>query len=53
MDNQQTQKTNNETVYVYPAGIGLDEDIVLKEEPVEVLNRSAFIAETTVSGLRG
>ena len=37
MDNQQTQKTNNETVYVYPAGIGLDEDIVLKEDGKEIL----------------
>ncbi|MCX6746826.1 MAG: hypothetical protein NTU63_01690 [Candidatus Pacearchaeota archaeon] len=31
MDEKQTQETNNETIYVYPIGIALDEDVIINE----------------------
>jgi asparagine N-glycosylation enzyme membrane subunit Stt3 len=37
MDEKQTQETNQETVYVYPGGTLLDEDLLIEEEGNKIL----------------
>ena len=46
MDTTQTRETNNETVYIYPIGTPLDEDIILQQEGKEILlpGKKAIVA---------
>ncbi|NQU35188.1 MAG: hypothetical protein HQ521_18335 [Bacteroidetes bacterium] len=37
MDDKQTQETNNETLFFYPGGLTLDEDLVIEDSGREVL----------------
>ncbi len=37
LDEKQTQETQNKTLYVYPGGIALDEDLIINENGKEVL----------------
>ena len=37
MDSQQTKKTGNDTIYIYPAGFGVDGDIIINENGKETL----------------
>lgn len=36
-DERQTQETSNQTLFVYTGGVGLDEDLVIKENGKEIL----------------
>jgi asparagine N-glycosylation enzyme membrane subunit Stt3 len=46
LDERQTQETNNQTIYVYPGGTTLDEDIIYKENEKEMF----FPAQKAVMG---
>ena len=50
MDDRQTQERKNQTIYVYPGGVAVDEDIVIEEDGREVLipAQAASIAGTFV-----
>ncbi|MEK6760716.1 MAG: STT3 domain-containing protein [Nanoarchaeota archaeon] len=37
LDNQQIKKAGNSTIYVYPSGIAIDEDIILEKNGSEIL----------------
>ena len=37
LDESQIQETNNQTIYVYPGGISLDEDLIIYENEKEVM----------------
>jgi len=37
LDERQTQETNNQTLLIYPGGIGLDEDLIIKRDGQDVL----------------
>ncbi len=37
MDESQTQETKNETLYIYPGGTALDEDLIIEENGKEIL----------------
>ncbi len=37
LDESQTQETQNQTLLVYPGGIGLDEDLIIEEDGKEIL----------------
>ncbi len=51
MDETQTQEKNNETMYVYPIGMALDEDIIISREGKNVLLPDGVAAVAGV-GLR-
>ncbi|MEK6757627.1 MAG: hypothetical protein AABX88_00725, partial [Nanoarchaeota archaeon] len=36
LDEKQTQETNNETIYIYPGGTVLDEDMIIEENGKEI-----------------
>ncbi len=46
MDSTQTRETNNETIYVYPIGTPVDEDIILEKDGREILlpRKKAIVA---------
>ncbi|OGJ13050.1 hypothetical protein A3K82_03335 [Candidatus Pacearchaeota archaeon RBG_19FT_COMBO_34_9] len=50
MDESQTQETNNETLYVYPIGTVLDEDIIINKDGKDILlpKGKAFVAVITL-----
>ncbi len=37
LDESRTQETNNMTLYIYPGGIGLDEDLIINQNGKEIL----------------
>jgi len=37
LDETQTQETNNQTILVYPGGVPLDEDLIIKQDGKEIL----------------
>ena len=37
LDESRTQETNNMTLYIYPGGIGLDEDLIINQNGREIL----------------
>ena len=37
LDESQTQETNNQTLLVYPGGLGLDEDLIINESSRDIL----------------
>jgi len=37
LDESQTQETNNQTVYVYPGGVALDEDLIIEQDGKEIM----------------
>lgn len=37
LDDKQTRETNNQTIYVYPGGVGLDEDLVIEQDEKKIL----------------
>jgi asparagine N-glycosylation enzyme membrane subunit Stt3 len=51
LDDSQTQEKNNETLYVYPIGTVLDEDIVIKNNNSEIIlpRRKAGVNAITVT----
>jgi asparagine N-glycosylation enzyme membrane subunit Stt3 len=51
LDESQTQEKNNETLYVYPIGTAIDEDVIIKQNTTEILlpKRKAAVLAATVS----
>jgi len=37
LDESQTQETNNQTLFIYPGGVALDEDLIIEEEGKEIM----------------
>ncbi|MFA7707796.1 MAG: STT3 domain-containing protein [Candidatus Pacearchaeota archaeon] len=56
LDETQTQETNNQTILVYPGGLALDEDLIVKQNGKEILlpggsaGVGAIIVPTQING---
>ena len=56
LDESQTQETNNQTLFVYPGGLALDEDLIIERDGKEILlpaNSAGIGAVITPVGSNG